>query len=100
MMRILSWTLRIALFVVLFGLALQNTELTTLRFYAGLAWQLPFIVWLLIAFVLGAIMGVMVGLVRVARLRREVLRLRRAARQRQRDDARHEPSPPEIIDAI
>ena len=48
MMRILSWTLRIALFVVLFGLALQNTELTTLRFYAGLAWQLPFIVWLLI----------------------------------------------------
>jgi uncharacterized integral membrane protein len=98
-MSMLNWTLRIALFVVLFGLALQNTELATLRFYAGLAWQLPLIVWLLIAFVIGVIMGVLVGLVRISRLRREVLRLRREARQRQRD-ARHEPSRSGIIDAI
>jgi len=98
-MRILRWTLRVVLFVVLFGLALQNTELTTLRFYAGLSWQLPFIVWLLAAFVLGAVMGTLVSLVRVSRMRREVLRLKREARSRQRE-AQHQPPRPEIIDAI
>lgn len=98
-MSFLRWTLRIAVFVVLFGLALQNTELTTLRFYAGLAWQLPLIVWLLIAFVLGAVMGTLVGLVRLSRLRREVLRLRREAHAQEREAQRHPPQP-EIIDAI
>jgi uncharacterized integral membrane protein len=98
-MRFLVWTLRIVLFVLLFGLALQNTELTTLRLYAGYSWQLPLIVWLLVAFMIGILLGTLVALVRVARLRREVLRLKREARARQREVPR-EPPRPEIIDAV
>jgi len=98
-MRILRWMFRITLFVILFGLALQNTAITTLRFYAGLSWDLPLIVWLLLAFVAGALMGLLVALLRASRLRREVLRLRREAHEQQREAAA-QPTRPEIVDAI
>jgi uncharacterized integral membrane protein len=98
-MRLLSWILRLLVFAFLFALALKNTELAILRFYGGLAWQLPFILWLLIAFSLGAAFGVVAVFVRISRLRREVLKLKRELRARQHDTAAP-PVPHKILDAI
>src|SRR3970040_1925758 len=53
-MRILTWTIRIALFILLLAFAARNTESVTLRFYFDLAWQAPLVVLLLAFFAAGA----------------------------------------------
>jgi len=79
-MRILTWTIRIALFILLLAFAARNTEPATLRFYFDLAWQAPLVVLLLAFFAAGAILGLVAGLGAVLRQRREVSRLRRELR--------------------
>ncbi|NBS97550.1 MAG: DUF1049 domain-containing protein, partial [Betaproteobacteria bacterium] len=47
-MKILGWTLRIALFLVLLLFAMSNTELVTLRVWgANLVWSAPLVLFLL-----------------------------------------------------
>jgi putative membrane protein len=76
-MSIARWIVGTIVFVLLLLLSLQNAELVTVRFYHWFAWQAPLIFLLLIAFAFGAIAGIAVGLVRTARLKRQVVRLRR-----------------------
>jgi uncharacterized integral membrane protein len=97
-MRILTWTIRIALFILLLAFAARNTESVTLRFYFDLAWQAPLVVLLLAFFAGGAALGLLAALGAVLRQRREVWRLRRelrAARARPADDAPTLPPPAE-----
>ncbi|MDH3320681.1 MAG: lipopolysaccharide assembly protein LapA domain-containing protein [Betaproteobacteria bacterium] len=79
-MRILTWTIRIALFILLLAFAARNTEPATLRFYFDLAWQAPLVVLLLAFFAAGALLGLLAALGAVLRQRREVSRLRRELR--------------------
>ena len=79
-MRILTWTIRIALFILLLAFAARNTETVTLRFYFDLAWQAPLVVLLLAFFAGGAALGLLAALGAVLRQRREVSRLRRELR--------------------
>jgi len=79
-MRILTWTIRIALFILLLAFAARNTESVTLRFYFDLAWQAPLVVLLLAFFAAGALLGVLAAAGAVLRRRREASRLRRALR--------------------
>jgi lipopolysaccharide assembly protein A len=79
-MRILTWTIRIALFILLLAFAARNTEPATLRFYFDLAWQAPLVVLLLAFFAAGAVLGLLAALGAVLRQRREVSRLRRELR--------------------
>jgi len=58
-MRILSWFLRLVLFLLLFGLALNNLEPVTLHLLFGTEWRTPMIVLLLTVFALGAVLGVL-----------------------------------------
>ena len=58
-MRILSWFLRLIVFLLLFGLALNNLEPVTLHLLFGTEWRTPMIVLLLVVFVLGAVLGVL-----------------------------------------
>ena len=58
-MRILSWFLRLVLFLLLFGLALNNLEPVTLHLLFGTEWRTPMIVLLLAVFALGAVLGVL-----------------------------------------
>ncbi len=58
-MRILSWFLRLVLFLLLFGLALNNLEPVTLHLLFGTQWRTPMIVLLLLVFALGAVLGVL-----------------------------------------
>ena len=80
-MRILTWTIRLVLFLVLVALAAKNIEPVTLRFYFDLAWQAPLAVMLFAAFALGALAG-LAALVRpLLRQRREISALKKNFRE-------------------
>ena len=83
-MRILTWTLRIILFLALFLLALKNTDNVSLRLYFDQVWQAPLILVLLVFFAAGAVAGVLATLTTVFRQRREIGRLRRELNSRPR----------------
>ena len=76
-MRVISWAIRIALFVVLLALAARNTDPVTLRFYFDLAWQAPLVVLLLAFFAAGAALGLIAMSGTYLAQRREIARLRR-----------------------
>jgi uncharacterized integral membrane protein len=79
-MRIVTWTLRIALFILLLAFAARNTETATLRFYFDVAWQAPLVLMLLAFFAAGALLGLSATLGALLRQRREISRLKREAR--------------------
>ena len=76
-MRILTWTVRLAIFVFLVAFAAKNTDPVTLRFYFELAVQAPLIVVLFGFFAAGAAFGVLALLATLLRQRREIAQLRR-----------------------
>jgi len=76
----LSWLLRALLFLAILAFALMNTGPVTLRFFLGQTWQTPMIVALLFFFASGAALGVLACVSRLARQRREILKLRREQR--------------------
>jgi uncharacterized integral membrane protein len=76
-MAFLRWLVGGVLFVALLFLSLQNSDLATVRFYHWFSWQAPLIFLLLIAFAAGVAAGLLAGLVRSARLKRQLHRLRR-----------------------
>jgi len=78
-MRIVTWTIRLFVFVLLVAFAARNTDPVTLRFYFDLALQTPLILALFGAFALGAFFGVLSLLGTVLRQRREMTSLRRKA---------------------
>ena len=80
-MRILIWIIRLAVFFVLFGFAVKNDQLVTLKFYVGGEWQLPLVSVILMAFAAGALVGVTATLSSLLRQRREIGRLRRSLRK-------------------
>jgi len=76
-MKIITWALRLAIFLFLFVFAVQNTEPVTLRFLLGAAWQAPLVILLLAFFAAGALLGILSLLGLVYRQRREISRLKR-----------------------
>jgi uncharacterized integral membrane protein len=76
-MRIATWTIRIAVFLVLLALAARNAEPVTLRLFFDFALQTPLAVALFAAFAVGAAFGVAAMLAALLRQRREIARLRR-----------------------
>ena len=79
-MALVRWLVGVTLFVALLFLALQNDELVTVRFYHW-SWPAPLIFLILIAFAAGAAAGLLAGLFRSARLKRQLIRLRREVRR-------------------
>ena len=76
-MRIVTWTIRLVLFLFLVALAAKNIEPVTLNFYFGFSRQAPLIVILFGAFAIGALFGVLALLTTVLRQRREISILRK-----------------------
>jgi uncharacterized integral membrane protein len=76
-MRIVTWTIRLVLFVLLVAFGAKNVEPVTLRFYFDLALETPLIVALFGAFALGALFGVLAMVGALLRQRREVSSLKR-----------------------
>jgi|SRR5215831_2321529 len=82
LVALLSWTVRILLFLALLVFAVRNTELVTLRFYLDQQWQVPLVLALLVFFAIGAVLGVLACMGRVLRQRRELVALKREMRSR------------------
>ena len=76
-MRVVTWAVRLAVFVLLVAFAAKNVEPVTLRFYFDLAVQAPLVLWLLDFFAAGALFGIFALVPTVLRQRREVSLLKR-----------------------
>jgi lipopolysaccharide assembly protein A len=58
MLRLATWVIRIFLFVALFGFAMNNRQPATVHGFFGVQWETSLVVALLVAFALGAALGV------------------------------------------
>ena len=76
-MRLVTWTIRLAVFLFVVALAARNTDPVTVRFYFDMAVQAPLIVVLLASFAAGAVFGVLALLASLLRLRRQIAALKR-----------------------
>ena len=85
-MRIVTWTIRLVVFVLLVAFAAKNVEPVALRFYFGVELKAPLVLALLAAFALGALFGVAALLGTIVRQRREISLRRKPA----------EPAPPPV----
>ena len=83
-MRVLTWAIRIALFVILLAFAAKNTDPVTLRFYFGLAWQAPLVALLLAFFAAGALLGILAMAGIYFSQRREISRLQKNDRSKEK----------------
>ncbi len=79
-MHYLNWFFRAVLFVVLLGFAVRNDQQVTLRYFFGYEWQSSLVIVLLIFFAAGAAVGVLAMLANVLQQRREIARLKRDVR--------------------
>ena len=79
-MRIVTWTVRLVIFLFLLAFAAKNVAPVTLNFYFDLSWRAPLVVVLFGFFAAGALFGVVAMLAALLRQRREIGRLRREAR--------------------
>jgi uncharacterized integral membrane protein len=75
--RIVTWAIRLIVFVLLIAFAAKNVEPVTLRFYFDLALQAPLVVLLFAFFALGAFFGVLALVGTLLRQRREISLLRK-----------------------
>jgi uncharacterized integral membrane protein len=81
-MRYLGWLLKGALFILLLGFAVRNSDVVTLRYYLGYAWQAPLVLVILVFFVAGAVVGVAACMGYLFRQRRELVACRKDAQAR------------------
>lgn len=72
--RYLGLAAKLLVFLLVLGFALKNSHTTIFYSYLGYVWQAPLIVMLGLAFVLGALTGVLALLPTLFRLRRELAR--------------------------
>lgn len=79
-MRYLNWLLRGLLFLLLLGFAVKNDQPVSLRYFFGYEWQSPLVVVLLLFFAAGTAIGVLAMLANVLQQRREIARLKREIR--------------------
>ena len=79
-MRIVRWIVGVAVFLALLLLSLQNTDTATLKIFNLVTLQAPLIFLILIAFAAGAAAGLLAGLFRSVRLKRQLSRLRKEVR--------------------
>ena len=76
-MKILTWALRLIIFLLLFLFAAHNTEPIALRFFLGQVWQAPLVIVLLVFFAAGALLGLSSLLGLIFRQRRDIQRLQK-----------------------
>jgi uncharacterized integral membrane protein len=87
-MRMLVWIVRLALFLLILGFAVKNTEPVRMRFYLGAEWEAPLIVVMLVVFVVGAAAGVAASLGHLFRQRRELVQARKQLRAQATEEPR------------
>ena len=92
-MSVVRWIFISVIFIVLLFISLQNAEPVTLRFFTFYAWQAPLVFVVLIAFAAGVALGLLAAAVKVARLKRQLNRVRREHRSQVTAPTTHAPAP-------
>ena len=87
-MRIIRWIIGVTLFLALLWLSIQNTETATLKVF-NLVFQAPLIFVVLVVFACGVAAGLLAGAIKVARLKRQLNKLRREQRRTPESPAPH-----------
>lgn len=80
-MQIIRWIVGAAVFLALLLLSFQNSETAHLRFFSIASVEAPLIFVVLVVFACGVAVGLLAGAVKIARLRRQLNRLRREQRR-------------------
>jgi lipopolysaccharide assembly protein A len=80
-MRVLAWLFWLLIFVLCFWVALKNADPVILRLTNESAVSAPLVIVILVAFVLGLIVGMVTASARVFRQGREIKRLKDELRQ-------------------
>lgn len=80
-MKILVWTLRFAILLVLVWFSVKNADIVTLHAYPY-TWQAPLVLIILAFFAAGALLGLMVSLGSIWTLKREVSSLKKDIKAR------------------
>jgi uncharacterized integral membrane protein len=80
-MKIITWTVRIIVLLILVWLALQNNQVVLFSIMDGLQFDLPLIVLLLVFFVLGMLLGLLILLPKHLGLKWEARKLRKENEQ-------------------
>lgn len=75
--RLLTLIAKLILFLLLLAFAVKNGEAVTVRYLMGLEWQVPLSLALLVAFALGALLGLLAASRQILGCRRECARLRK-----------------------
>lgn len=75
LLKILGWVLKIALFIIILVLVLENMQYTDFNLFSIYHVKLPLIVLLLIFFVIGIILGLIFGILRGVASKSDVRRL-------------------------
>lgn len=78
-MRLVGWLVKLLIFVALLGFALGNTERVKLGFFGNqdLSFTAPLVVFLLLFFMLGLLLGFLTFMPRLYRQRRQLARVKR-----------------------
>ena len=79
-MSVLRWTLTAIIFIVLLFVSLQNAQPVTVTVLTFYTWQAPLVFVILIAFAAGVALGLLSAAFKVARLKRQMTRMRREPR--------------------
>jgi len=85
LVRLITWVLRILLFLVIVSFAVGNQDPVTVRYFMDHAWEAPLVLVLFLAFAAGAALGLLALVPAMLRQRRRVARLSREVTARQRD---------------
>ena len=82
-MTVLTWAIRLIIFLFLLVFALRNTQPATLNFILDRSWDAPLVIVLLAFFAGGALLGALSLVGVIFRQRREIARLKREASKAQ-----------------
>jgi lipopolysaccharide assembly protein A len=70
----------VVLCLLLFGFAIKNAEPVALYYYLGFRWEAPLSLMLLVSFLAGMVIGILLSLQPIIRLRKRILALMRELR--------------------
>ncbi len=92
-MRLIAWLLKILIFIALLGFALGNTEPVRVGVFGNqeLGFTAPLVVFLLLFFLCGLLVGLLALVPRMYRKRRELARMRREIDRLQQLVDQHNP---------
>ncbi|MCL2871870.1 MAG: LapA family protein [Betaproteobacteria bacterium] len=77
-MSIIRWAIVIVIFLAALLLSFSNSDQVTLHFLGFGSWQAPLILIVFCAFALGVMFGLLTGVFRMAKVKRELKKARKA----------------------